>query len=373
MATTTPNFGWSVPTSSDLVKNGATAIETLGDSVDASLWNSGYGQAGKNKIINGDFLINQRQFTSNTTNGAYGFDRFFQATSGGTHTCTPQTFTPGTAPVAGYEGKTFLQSVTASQTLSSGFAGISQKIESSRTFAGQTVVVSFWAKANTGTPKVGVSIQQAFGTGGSPSASTRTAASTTATLSTSWARYSMTVAVPSVSGVTFGTTNDGSCNIQFWQSLGSDYTTGFPSGIGLQNFTLSLWGVQVEYGTYATPFQTASGSIAGELALAQRYYSKTYNQSEAPGYSPATGAFNAINASTTLVVGIPVFKVSTRTSPTVTLFSPATGTSGKIRSGGADVTATTADVGENGIGYISATGLVAGSNSTICYVADAEL
>jgi hypothetical protein len=37
MATTTPNFGWAVPTSSDLVKNGAVAIETLGDAIDASL------------------------------------------------------------------------------------------------------------------------------------------------------------------------------------------------------------------------------------------------------------------------------------------------------------------------------------------------
>lgn len=37
MATTTPNFGWSVPTSTDLVKDGATAIETLGDSIDASM------------------------------------------------------------------------------------------------------------------------------------------------------------------------------------------------------------------------------------------------------------------------------------------------------------------------------------------------
>lgn len=36
MATTTPNFGWTVPTSTDLVKDGATAIETLGDGVDAS-------------------------------------------------------------------------------------------------------------------------------------------------------------------------------------------------------------------------------------------------------------------------------------------------------------------------------------------------
>jgi len=38
MATTTPNYGWSVPTSSDYVAQGAVAIETLGDSVDASLF-----------------------------------------------------------------------------------------------------------------------------------------------------------------------------------------------------------------------------------------------------------------------------------------------------------------------------------------------
>lgn len=35
MATTTPNFGWSVPTSTDYVKDGAVAIETLGDAIDA--------------------------------------------------------------------------------------------------------------------------------------------------------------------------------------------------------------------------------------------------------------------------------------------------------------------------------------------------
>jgi hypothetical protein len=37
MATTTPNYGWPVPTSTDLVKNGATAIEALGDAIDASI------------------------------------------------------------------------------------------------------------------------------------------------------------------------------------------------------------------------------------------------------------------------------------------------------------------------------------------------
>jgi hypothetical protein len=40
MATVTPNFSWPVPTSTDLVRDGAIAIEALGDSVDASLFDS---------------------------------------------------------------------------------------------------------------------------------------------------------------------------------------------------------------------------------------------------------------------------------------------------------------------------------------------
>jgi len=47
MATTTPNFGWPVPTSTDLVKNGATAIEGLGDAIDASLLDLKGGTSGQ--------------------------------------------------------------------------------------------------------------------------------------------------------------------------------------------------------------------------------------------------------------------------------------------------------------------------------------
>jgi hypothetical protein len=47
MATTTPNFGWPVPTSTDLVKDGATAIESLGDSIDASLLDLKGGTSGQ--------------------------------------------------------------------------------------------------------------------------------------------------------------------------------------------------------------------------------------------------------------------------------------------------------------------------------------
>jgi hypothetical protein len=38
MATVTPNYSWPVPTSTDLVKDGATAIEALGDAIDATVY-----------------------------------------------------------------------------------------------------------------------------------------------------------------------------------------------------------------------------------------------------------------------------------------------------------------------------------------------
>jgi hypothetical protein len=60
MATTTPNFGWPVPTSTNLVKDGATAIEALGDSIDASLLDLKGGTSGqvlaKNSNTDMDFI-----------------------------------------------------------------------------------------------------------------------------------------------------------------------------------------------------------------------------------------------------------------------------------------------------------------------------
>jgi len=57
MATTTPNYGWVVPTSTDLVKNGATAIETLGDSADATV-----------KALNPATTLGDLQYRSATAN-----------------------------------------------------------------------------------------------------------------------------------------------------------------------------------------------------------------------------------------------------------------------------------------------------------------
>jgi hypothetical protein len=262
--------------------------------------------AGKNKIINGDFNINQRGFTSNTSSQTYNFDRFWQSNSGGTATVTPQTFTTGTAPVSGYEGKNYVQIVTASQSASSDHCHYTQTIESVRTFAGQTVTFSFWAKAASGTPKIALELYQYFGSGGSPSAAVSTAAGT-ATLSTSWARYSITVNVPSISGKTIGTANNDGLLVNMWVSSGSDYNAR-SSSIGIQNNTFSIWGVQLEAGSVATAFQTATGTIQGELAACQRYYETitgiTY--AGAAGYSYTYGQFI-------------VYKATKRSTPTITV------------------------------------------------------
>ena len=229
--------------------------------------------AGKNKIINGDFYVNQRAFSSTTSTAIYTFDRWRTTVLGdGTATFTAQTFTPGTAPVSGYEGKNYLRIVTASQTAVGTFTDIRQRIENVRTLAGQTATISFFAKAASGTPKVAVELQQAMGSGGSPSSTVQIYAGQV-TLSTSWARYSLTIAIPSLSGKTLGTDENSDLGVEFIVSAGSDFNARTGS-LGIQSNTFELWGMQIEAGSTATTFTTATGTIQGELAACQRYYQR---------------------------------------------------------------------------------------------------
>ena len=266
--------------------------------------------AGKNKIINGDFTVNQRGFSSTTAVGdIYGFDRWFMLrAAGGTVTYSAQTFTPGTAPVSGYEAKNFARIVTESQSATSDRATFVQRLEDVRTFAGQTVTVSFYAKAATGTPNISVEMAQNFGTGGSPSASVTAIGASQIQITSSWARYSKTISVPSISGKTVGTTTPGFLNFTFWISAGSDFNTRSAS-LGNQNVSIDFWGVQMEAGSTATAFQTATGTIQGELAACQRYYNSM-------DYTTGKILYLASAYSSTLMRTAIFFPVQMRISPT---------------------------------------------------------
>lgn len=240
--------------------------------------------AGKNRIINGNFAINQRSFSSSTSSFSYGFDRFCWYWVTGTTTATAQTFTAGTAPVTGYEAANFQRMAVTGQTGGTAQAILFQNIEDVRTFAGQTATISFWAKAGSGTPKIGVSLTQSFGSGGSPSSNVITGAGSV-TLTTSWVRYSVTVAIPSISGKTVGTTANTSY-LQIGLVL-SDAANAYSTSVGTQNATFDIWGVQAENGSTATAFQTATGTIQGELAACQRYYWRSSDTSSYANYGIA--------------------------------------------------------------------------------------
>ena len=227
--------------------------------------------AGKNKIINGDFGIWQRGTSFNHAAGAFSADRFWQeaATAVPTGTVSRQSFTAGTAPVAGYESAFFARiNITANNGCTA--YTFDQKIEDVRTLAGQSVTISFWAKADAATT-LPIELNQHFGSGGS---ATVTTAFGTASLTTSWTRFSYTATVPSISGKTIGSNSYLRCVFILPLSAGV-----------VRNGTYDIWGLQVESGSVATAFQTASGSLQGELALAQRYYWRSADASAYGGHA----------------------------------------------------------------------------------------
>jgi hypothetical protein len=266
-------------------------------SFDQANFGGGQFAAGKNKFINGDFGIWQRGTTiTDPAGGSFLADRFkitYDGTAPTSRTYSQQTFTPGAAPVAGYEGKFFAR-VAVTTKGSNTRAGLLQPIESVRTFAGQTATISFYAKCDTA--RAGsILVTQFFGNGGSPSASV-TVIDSAVSYTSSWARYTLTVAIPSISGKTLGTDGTDGLQIAFF------YTSADSS-------TFDIWGVQVEAGSVATPFQTATGTIQGELAACRRYLPAFYGESQASYYIGYAYATNGI------IVSIP-FDVPPRVPPT---------------------------------------------------------
>jgi len=227
---------------------------------DGSSWGQLNPSSG-NAIINGAFDIWQRGTAVSTgvdNTQFYTADRFFvqRDGTGSTATVTRQTFTPGAAPVAGYEGQFFFrfdQTVAGSGGATS---QVRQFIEDVRSFAGQTITVSFFAKADSARTLRGTAIVQAFGSGGSTAVSQ---VGSDIAITTSWARYSQTFTLDSVSGKTIGTGS----------ALG--ITIRLPLN-AVQ--TIDIWGVQVEAGPTANVFRRNAPSIQAELAACQRYYKR---------------------------------------------------------------------------------------------------
>jgi hypothetical protein len=286
----------------------------------------------RNRIINGDMRIDQRNAGASVSISAYGYglDRWgYQCSGGGVWSSQRTTVVP-----AGYVNSLGLTVTTADASIgSTDVYQLFQKVEGFNvsdlgfgTANAQTITVSFWVRSSvTGTYSASLQ-NNAFNRG--------YVATFTVNAANTWEYKTLTV-----TGDTSGTwTTDNSIGMQFAIDLGSGSATNITAGswqtvttsalrtsgsvnwIATNGATFYITGVQLEVGTAATPFERRQ--YGQELALCQRYYEKSYNTNTAPGTSVtsdfAQAIFVATNADTTggACSGFASFKTKKRAAPT---------------------------------------------------------
>lgn len=239
----------------------------------------------RNKIINGGFDVWQRGTSFTNPLGTFTADRWSIPGAEAASVISRQAFSVGN-PITGYEPTYFMRFSKNGTTANLMF--MSQKIEDVRTFAGQTITISYWMKASQSFLNEPL-IQQNFGTAGSAEVYTTTS---THNVTTSWQRYSLTISVPSILGKTLG--------------AGSFLGIWPVRQVGIVNVDVDIWGVQAESGSVATPFEVKP--YAQELRDCQRY---CFNFGSSTGNAHASGLMR----STTAADAVIIFPVQMRNAP----------------------------------------------------------
>jgi len=297
------------------------------------------GMSMRNRIINGDMRIDQRNAGASSTpsvNGTYLVDRWQLGFSAGLASkfTVGQNLNSVTPPVGftNYFGIQVASTATPSSTDNSYFA---QPIEANNmsdlawgTANAKTVTLSFQVYSSlTGTfsgSLFGYSSGRSYPfTFSIASANTWTSISITVSGDTSgtWA-ISNSGFLYVLFNLGSGSSNLGTANA--WSGTQYFGATGSVQLVSNSAATFYITGVQLEVGSVATPFERRP--FGTELALCQRYFCKTFSTGTAPaqntGYTGALGAI-AINAGASTALWAHFqFPSEMRAVPTITTFSP---------------------------------------------------
>jgi hypothetical protein len=327
----------------------------------------------RNRLINGNFAIDQRnEGALVTTHATYGPDKWKLNASPAGHLQAARQTTAVNGPTAvATHANTALNvtSLTAYTPAAGDNLGILYVIEADTVgdfqFGGSSalpLVLSFWAQVTAGpTGLYSGSLRNAAGTR-SYAFTYNVAALGTLTF--------YQIAIPGDTAGTWVTSGNGASltlvfdcgsGASFQGAPGSWQTTTGPSGflaatganklVATNGAVLQITNVQLEVGAVATPFELLSPEL--NLQRCQRYYEKSFNSGTTPGTATSLGAayyqIQGVTSAANYGAGMSYYRVSKRVSPTVTLYSPATGASGKVRDGSnnADVTGTVANPGSN--------------------------
>lgn len=260
--------------------------------------------AGKNKIINGDFGINQRGTTGNlNTPNYYSFDRWQAYRNGAV---TGGTWSRVTASLDGFYYAARIQRDSGNSATEGLNLATSFETTQISNLWGNYLTLSFYARKGANfsgsSDSITSNLYSGTGTDGSLGVGFTSAAvisgSGSKILTTSWQRFSITTTAPLANTAT-------QLGVRF------NYT---PTGTAGAADYFEVTGVQLEIGQTPTPFTTASGSIGGELALCQRYY---YLQSSYAVSGGTAFVTNGYFYSSTQWEGGVNFPVSMRTVPTL--------------------------------------------------------
>lgn len=225
------------------------------------------------------------------------------------------------------------------------FQDFSSHIEGARTFAGQTVTISFWAISNSGVPSTmtAVKTEQYFGSGGAPSAP-KFNTSSPITIGTTWQRYSVTFTMAALTGVVMGNNADDTLNVILTLPLN-------------QTFDISFANVQINRGSSAAPFQYVDPGLI--LAKTRRRIYSSYNDQVRPGTITNSGVVSFIATHANMLFNIHIPN-GMRSVPHTALYNPATGAANTWNNQGTAVPVVTNTVGMRNV-TISVTGCTPGS------------
>lgn len=319
--------------------------DTLTEELDTSIEAANLAGTAKKSVINGNFTVWQEGTSfSDPATGTYTAEMYANhyALSGGTLP-TSLVHTRLTLTNGDIFGSDFGYRLTTNGAGSSfgvnAYYGLFNRMENMTRYlagSGKKVTVSFYAKSSIASKKLGVGIQQNYGTGGSPTALEDLAGGTAISLTTSWARYTVTFTTNTLVAKTFGTNNDDYLQLGFYYMWGTTPGTNSLGGAAAETFvgsgTIDIAQVQVNAGDQALLFQPRS--FGEELTLCQRYFEKSYDQGVSPGATGTNqGIYNHIGSpSSATGMGItPSFKVTKRIIPTITVYDMA-GTADKLSS-----------------------------------------
>lgn len=302
----------------------------------------------RNRIINGGLDIWQREvtFTLAPTGARHTADRWRGdfANGRGTATITRQQFDYNIGLPAGIVTKNYIRYTTSSDFALSATTGFSQFAfhnENVKNFYGKTFTISFWARASQPNAVVGLHFNSNFGTGGSSPGFARHPNATLQhiPLTTNWTKIVHTFSVPLSSGITYGPDNTSTFNfgINFGtrgnHTVDAVYNTDI---IPVPNCNYDFAQLQLEEGTVATPFEERPISI--ELALCQRYYCKSYQLDQFPGYAEHDQGVGFLgqeilsdyNTVARNFGGYAPFPVEMRAVPTIRLYEVNGGVLGRV-------------------------------------------